>query len=142
MLQISEFLGNHMLLASALLLILLALVTNELVLIRRGGRRLSPADAVRLINDQGAAVVDLRPVADFKRGHILDARNIPMSKLDDELGALRKLKDKPVLLCCALGSTAAQAGIKLRAQGFDNVYPMAGGINAWQNAGLPVTSKA
>lgn len=140
--QISEFLGNHMLLAIALLVILLALVANELIMIRRGGRRLTPADAVRLINDQGATVVDLRPVTDFKKGHIVDAKNIPMNKLDNELGSLRKLKDKPILLCCALGSTAAQAGIKLRAQGFDNIYPMAGGINSWQNAGLPVTGKA
>ncbi|MGJ8669780.1 MAG: rhodanese-like domain-containing protein [Oceanococcus sp.] len=142
MLQISEFLGNHMLLASAMLLVLLALVANELLLIRRGGSRLSPADAVRLINDQSAAIFDLRPVADFKRGHILDAKNVPMAKLDDELGKLSKLKDKPILLCCALGSTAAQAGIKMRAQGFEKVYPMAGGVNAWQNAGLPLTSKA
>lgn len=142
MLQISEFLANHMLLATALMLVLLALVANELVLIRRGGHRLSPADAVRLINDQGAAIVDLRPVADFKRGHILDAKNIPITKLDDEISKLSKLKDKPILLCCALGSSAAQAGIKLRAQGFDKVYPMAGGVNAWQNAGLPLTNKA
>lgn len=139
--QISEFLGNHMMLAIALLVILFALVANELIMIRRGGKRLSPADAVRLINDQGAAIIDLRPVTDFKKGHIVDAKNIPMTKLDNELASLRKLKDKPVLLCCALGSTAAQAGIKLRAQGFDNIYPMAGGINAWQNAGLPITSK-
>lgn len=141
MLQLTEFLANHMLLATALLLILLALVANELVLIRRSGLRLSPADAVRLINDQGAAVIDLRTVADFKRGHILDARNIPMAKLADSISDLKKLKGKPLVLCCALGSTAAQAGIRLRAEGFENVYPMAGGINAWQNAGLPLTSK-
>jgi rhodanese-related sulfurtransferase len=30
----------------------------------------------------------------------------------------------------------------MRAQGFEKVYPMAGGVNAWQNAGLPLTSKA
>ena len=141
MLQISEFLNNHMLLATALLVVLLILVGNELWMIRRAGQRMSPADAVRLINDQSAQIIDLRPAADFKRGHILDAKNIPMNRLNDEMKTLNKMKTSPLLLCCALGSTAAQAGIKLRALGFDKVYPMAGGINAWQNAGLPLTNK-
>ncbi len=88
--QFSEFLGNHMLLAGALLAILVALIANELVLIRRGGRRLAPSDAVRLINDKDALIVDLRAATDYKRGHIVDSRNIPMAKLDDEIKSLRK----------------------------------------------------
>ena len=139
--QFSEFLGNHMLLAGALLATLVALIANELVLIRRGGRRLAPSDAVRLINDKDALIVDLRAATDYKRGHIVDSRNIPMAKLDDEIKSLRKHQSKPILLCCALGSSAAQAGVKLRAAGFEEVYPMSGGINAWQNAGLPLTTK-
>lgn len=141
MLQLSEFLSNHFLLTSGLVLVVLAIIVNELLIVRRGGQRVSPADAVRMINDQGAVVVDLRSVADFKRGHILDSINIPMMKLNDKLSTLRKHEGKPVLLLCALGSVATQAGIRLRAAGFEQVYPVAGGINAWQNAGLPLTSK-
>ncbi len=139
--QFSEFFGNHLLLSGALLAILVALIANELVLIRRGGRRLTPSDAVRLINDKDALIVDLRAATDFKRGHIVDSRNIPMARLDEEIKSLRKHQSKPILLCCALGSVAAQAGVKLRAQGFEEVYPMSGGINAWQGAGLPLTTK-
>lgn len=141
MLQLSEFLSNHYLLTSALVLVSLAIIINELLIVRRGGQRVAPADAVRMINDQGALVVDLRSVADFKRGHILDSVNIPMMKLNDQLATLRKHEGKPLLLCCALGSVATQAGIRLRGAGFEQVYPLAGGINAWQNAGLPLTTK-
>ncbi len=139
--QFSEFLGNHMLLSGALLAVLVALIANELVLILRSGRRLTPAGAVRLINDKEALILDLRAATDFKRGHIVDSRNVPMARLDEEIKSLSKHRSKPILLCCALGSTAAQAGVKLRAAGFEEVYPMSGGINAWQNAGLPLTTK-
>ncbi len=141
MLQISEFLSNHLMLTVALVTVLLGICANELVLIRRGGQRISPADAVRMINDRGAKVVDLRAPADFKRGHILDALNVPMAKLDEHMASLRKQQDKPLVLCCALGSVATQAGIKLRGAGFTEVYPLAGGVGAWQNAGLPLTGK-
>ncbi len=141
MLQISEFLSNHVVLTAALVLVSLAIIVNELLIIRRGGLRIAPADAVRMINDKGAVVVDLRSVADFKRGHILDSINVPMMKLDEKQSELRKHQGKPLLLCCALGSVATQAGIKLRGAGFEEVYPLAGGINAWQNAGLPITTK-
>jgi rhodanese-related sulfurtransferase len=141
MLQLSEFLTHHALLAAALLFVLIVMVFNELLIIRRGGKRIAPSDAVRLINDQDALIVDLRAPADFKRGHILAALNVPMAKLDEQISSLNKHQNKPLLLCCALGSVAATAGIKLRKAGFTEVHPMAGGINAWQNAGLPLTSK-
>lgn len=141
MLQLSEFLSNHPILVAAFFIVGIAIIANELLIIRRGGTRVAPADAVRLVNDQGAKIIDLRSVADFKKGHILDSVNIPMIKLDEEMSALRKHQDKPLVLTCALGSVATQAGVKLRAAGFEQVHPMAGGINAWQNAGLPLTTK-
>ena len=141
MLQLSEFLSNHLFLTIAFFTVVLAIIANELLIIRRGGQRIAPTDAVRLINDQNAQVIDLRSVADFKKGHILDSVNVPMIKLDEEMTKLRKHKDKPIVLCCALGSVATQAGIKLRKEGFEQVYPLAGGINGWQNAGLPLTTK-
>ncbi len=141
MLQFSEFLSNHPLLFGALILVGLAIIANEVLIVRRGGQRVAPADAVRLINDQGAKVVDLRSVADFKKGHILDSINVPMMKLDEQMGSLRKFQDKPIVLCCALGSVATQAGGRLRAAGFEQVFPLTGGINGWQNAGLPLTTK-
>ena len=138
--QLAEFLGNHPVLSGSLLVVLAAIAVNEWLIVRRGGTRVSAADAVRLINDRDAQVIDLRAVADYKRGHILNAINVPLAKLEGEMVKLQKKKDRPLVLCCALGSVSLQAGAKLRAAGFSEVYPLTGGINAWQNAGLPVTA--
>lgn len=138
---IIEFLANHWLLTSALFAVLLLLVANEIWTTMRGEKRLSPADAVRLINDQNAVVVDVRSPADFKKGHILNALNIPSARLVERASELAKFKDRPVLCYCALGSTGPQACTKLRQLDFGTVYSLKGGLNAWQGASLPVTTK-
>ena len=139
--QFSEFLANHPILFAALVLVIVAIAVNEFLLIRRGGKRIPPSEAVRLINDRDARIIDLRAAADFKRGHIVESVNVPMARLNDEISALKKHPERPVILVCALGSTAAQAGLRLRQAGLTEVYPVSGGINAWQNAGLPLTTK-
>jgi rhodanese-related sulfurtransferase len=44
-------------------------------------------------------------------------------------------------LACDRGQTAFGAAAKLRKMGFDQVYVMQGGINAWAQAGLPLSTK-
>jgi rhodanese-related sulfurtransferase len=138
---ILEFLANHWILASALVFVLALMAANEAWTALRGEKRLSPADAVRLINDQNAIVLDVRSPADFKKGHILNALNIPAARLEERLGEISRFKERPVLCYCALGSVAPQACVRLRKLGFATVYVLKGGLNAWQGASLPVTTK-
>jgi len=96
---------------------------------------------VRLINDREAIVVDLRAAGDYKKGHLLNALNLPAAKLAERAGELGKDKSKPVLLYCALGSVAGEAAAQLRKLGYSEVYPLRGGINGWLSSNLPVTVK-
>ena len=139
--KLVEFASNHLLLSVAAVVILLLLLGNELLRFLRGERRLSPVDAVRVINSEDALVVDVRSVADFKKGHILNARNIPLARLADHEKELSKNKERPILCYCALGSTAPQACERLRKMGFNTVYSLKGGLNAWEGASLPVTTR-
>jgi rhodanese-related sulfurtransferase len=139
--EIIEFLANHWILSSALATVLVLMVANEVWTSLRGEKPLSPADAVRLINDRNALVLDVRGPADFKKGHILNALNIPAGRLAERINEIAKFKDRPVLCYCALGTTAPQACGKLRELGFATVYSLKGGLNAWQGASLPVTTK-
>lgn len=138
---ILEFLTEHWILTSALVTVLLLMVANEIWTATRGEKRLPPADAVRLINDQNALVLDVRGVADFKKGHILNALNIPAARLAERINEIGKYKDRPVLCYCALGTVAPAACTRLRELGFATVYSLKGGLNAWQGASLPVTTK-
>lgn len=139
--QLLEFVARHPILFTALAAIIVLFIVNEVVGNLTGGKRLSPLEAVRLINDRDAMVVDLRPVADFKRGHILNALSIPLAKLGERATELGKSKDRPVILYCALGGAAVQAADQLRKAGFTEVYPMQGGLNNWMGSSLPVTTQ-
>ena len=127
------------LVAAAVVLVLL--IANEVHGNLTGGKRLSTAEAVRLINDRDPLIVDVRPLSDFKRGHLLNAFHAPLTKFDDYVGQLARDKARPVLVYCALGASSSAAVEKLRKQGFAEVYPLRGGVNAWAAANLPLTTK-
>ena len=79
--QTIEFASNHPLLVSALLASYFLLVFSELRRKSRGLTHIEPLDAVKLINAD-AVVIDLRSADAFARGHIVNARNIPLDELD------------------------------------------------------------
>lgn len=119
---------------------ILLIIANEVHGAVAGGKRLTALEAVRFINDRDPVIVDLRTVADFKRGHLLNAVNAPFAKFDEYLGQLRD-KTRPVLVYCALGTMGPTVADKLRKHGYSEVYPLRGGINAWLMNSLPVTQK-
>lgn len=139
--QLVEFFQNHLLLFAAGGVILVLLVVNEMTATLLGEKRVNATEAVRLINDRDALIVDLRPAPEFKRGHLLNAMNLPFPKIEERASEIGKDKARPVVLYCALGSMAGQAAIKLKKLGFTEVYPLKGGLNAWTGANLPVTAK-
>ncbi len=139
--RVVEFASSHLLLFTAAIVVLVLLLGNEILRILRGERRLGPAEAVRVINSEDALVIDVRSAADFKKGHILNARNIALARLSEHEKELAKFKERPILCYCALGSTAPQACERLRKMGFNTVYSLKGGLNAWEGASLPVTTR-
>ena len=106
---------------------------------RLGGyRRLGPAQLTALINRDNALVVDLRPIADFDKGHIAGSKNVQMSQFDPENKQLAPARALPVVLVCKAGESAVGAAKRLRKAGFGNVSLLEGGIQAWQAADLPL----
>jgi rhodanese-related sulfurtransferase len=139
--QLLQFVALHPVLFSALGVASVLLILNEMSGVVTGEKRLSPLDAVRLINDRHALVVDVRAPADFKKGHILNAINVPQTKLGERLGEFGKDTARPIVLYCALGGVAAQASHTLKKAGYSEVYPIRGGLNGWLGANLPVTTR-
>lgn len=101
-----------------------------------GGPAVSPQDATLMINRQDALVLDVRGPEDFGKGHVLNARNVPLAQLEGRAGELQKYKARPVIVCEDGARSGAAA--TLRKAGFEKVYTLAGGIAAWQQAGLPL----
>jgi rhodanese-related sulfurtransferase len=99
---------------------------------------LSPAEAVTLINRNNALVLDVRDEAEFTNGHIADAMHIPVADLEGRLAELKKYKSKPVLVNCQRGARSAKACEILRKAEFTQVHNLHGGLDAWQQAKLPL----
>ena len=103
-----------------------------------GGPWVTPAQATHLINREDASVIDVRETAEYGAGHVLGARNLPLARVAAAGADLAKRKAKPVIVYCATGDRCAKAAAALRKQGFERVFNLAGGMKAWQEAGLPV----
>ena len=138
--HIAEFIANHTLLMLAFMLVTIALSWNLFQDQAGGIPRLLPTEAVQLINHQSALILDVRENVEFERGHILDSIHIPLASLGQHLNKLNKHKDKPIIVSCQSGMRSAQACQTLQKNEFAQVYNLKGGISAWQNAQLPLTT--
>ncbi len=132
------FAGRHPLLSLALLGLTLAIVFNELSAFTRGFKALGPAALTALVNRDNALVVDLRPHADFEKGHIPGSKNVQPSQFDPENKQLAAARSLPVVVVCKAGQASGDAARRLRKAGFERVYVLDGGIAAWQQADLPL----
>ncbi|MCY4040839.1 MAG: rhodanese-like domain-containing protein [Gammaproteobacteria bacterium] len=137
--QLIEFVSNHPILVGGFVILLVLFVRNE---IARGGASLSPQQLVNLVNQEGAAVVDLRDPKEYSAGHISGALNIPHAKLAGGLNQLVKHKEKPVVLACKMGQHSGAAGVTLRKNGFTDVRRLNGGMTEWRAQNLPVVKKS
>ena len=82
---------------------------------------------------EGARVVDVRRDDEWAEGHIDGAEHLPL----DQLAArAEELGDGPILFYCAVGERSLMAAQALAGAGRDAVS-LAGGIGAWEQAGLP-----
>ena len=124
-----------------LLLFAVAFVSGAMLLwplFRRsaGGPWVNTAQATHLINREDAVVVDVREPGEYGAGHILGAKNLPLSRLND--AEVAKRKDRPLIVYCEGGDRSGKAIAALKQQGFTRVVNLSGGLRAWQQAGLPV----
>jgi rhodanese-related sulfurtransferase len=132
-----KFVGDN------IFLVAVAFVSGAMLVwpaVRRGagGASVSTLQATLLMNQQNALVLDVRDAAEYEKGHMLNARNIPLGELEARSAELEKHKAKPVIVVCDTGNRSGRAAAALRKNGFERVFTLGGGIGAWQQAGLPV----
>lgn len=137
--EIVQFVINHWLLVTAFVVALIALLILEARSKGLGGSsRLTPFQGVNFINNQKAIVIDIRDPKNFEKGHIINAVNIPATELNKSFKELEQYKQQPLIIVCAMGQKSAYFVNKLRKNGYQKVYMLAGGMGAWSNANIPV----
>ena len=95
-----------------------------------------PEVDVRSLSDDGF-LLDVREDEEWAAGHVESAVHIGMDQLLEQIDQVPR--DQAVAVICRSGGRSAQVVRYLRASGYDAVN-VAGGMQAWQAAGLPFVS--
>lgn len=90
-----------------------------------------------------AHLIDVRTPAEYRAGHAVGAISIPLDQLypdqlTERLGDVDAGRTHPLFLTCQSGLRAEQAAQRLSQAGFDKVYLVDGGTDAWAKSGLPM----
>ena len=136
--ELAAFAGRNPLLSAAFAGLTLALLGTEAMRLLRGGQRLAPAALTALVNREDALVLDTRAAGDFEKGHIPGSKHLPLAQVAPEHKLLVAATARPLVLVCKTGQGAAAAAARLRKAGFAQVFVLDGGIDGWQQAGLPL----
>jgi rhodanese-related sulfurtransferase len=89
--------------------------------------------------DEAAFLLDVRDLDEWTAGHASTAHHVPMMELPVRLGEVPT--DRDVVVVCRVGGRSAQVVAFLRAQGWQRVANLEGGMFAWQAAGRPMVSE-
>jgi len=71
-----------------------------------------------LENDNNVTLLDVRTIPEYKSGHLRDATLIPVDALRENLGMLKRDKDKKIIVYCRTGSRSVTASRILEENGF------------------------
>jgi rhodanese-related sulfurtransferase len=87
----------------------------------------------KAVNKDSVQILDVRTPGEYAAGHI---KNTLQANWNDAAEFSRRIafidKNKPVYVYCLAGGRSAAAAKKMREMGYDQVYELSGGINAWK----------
>lgn len=113
--------------AILILLVLLGYETYQFIMRRK---------ALKVLNEEKfkegyrkAQLIDVREPNEFNAGHILGARNIPVTQLKQRTSEIRK--DQPVYLYCQSAQRSTRAAVMLYRRGYHEIYQLKGGYKKW-----------
>lgn len=140
--EIIEFFQASIWLATAWIILFVAVVFTSIRASINGVKKINHQQATMLMNREDAVVVDVRGDGEYKKGHILGSKLMPLSKFkNNDLASIEKYKDTPIIVVCNSGMTSNQACQMMQKLGFNDLYNLQGGITEWRNANLPLTKK-
>jgi sulfur-carrier protein adenylyltransferase/sulfurtransferase len=117
----------------------MATVAESLEQVKDRIEEIDPARARQEIERDGALLVDVREPHEWDEAHLAGAKLVPMATVGDRIAELAPDHSRRVILLCRVGNRSARAADTLGAElGYENVASIAGGIEAWRDAGLPV----
>ncbi len=117
----------------------MATVAEPIELVRSRIEEVDPASARHEVESDGALLVDVREPHEWDEAHVAGAKLVPLATVAERIEELAPDRSQRVILFCRVGNRSARAADSLHDElGYQNVASVAGGIEAWRSAGLPV----
>ncbi|HEX4271698.1 MAG TPA: rhodanese-like domain-containing protein [Rhizomicrobium sp.] len=91
-------------------------------------------------NDLGLILLDVREKEAFAEGHIPGARHLPRGQLELRVNSELPDPTQRILVACEFGRISTLAAATLRELGYTKAAALDGGIKAWRESGLPMTT--
>lgn len=136
--QLMQFISHHWVLVLFSALAFAWVMIEEARRQAGNGASLNPQETIYKMNHEDAVVLDIRDKALFVEGHITAAVSVPKKELEADLKKLEQYRSLPLIIVCRRGRTALEVLSLLKKNKFDKLYVLAGGMEAWSNAGLPL----
>lgn len=108
--------------------------TGELALETYG--EVTPREIAKAVENSEVHVLDVRNLSERKEGHIPNSQHIMLGTLPKRLDEIAK--GKPIVVQCRSGARSAIGVSILKANGFNEVLNLRGGIDLWQKEGFAV----
>lgn len=138
--QIIEFAQDNFFLSGIWLALIILILYTYVAGALSPVKELNTHEATLKINKEDAVLLDIRKQEEFKKGHIVGARQIKPSELDtNDFSKLEKHKSQPIIVVCAMGISAKKTASALLKAGFTEASVLQGGMSAWTSANLPTT---
>lgn len=138
--QIIEFSQDNFFLSGIWLALIILILYTYIAGALSPVKELNTHEATLKINKEDAVLLDIRKQEEFKKGHIVGARQIKPSELEaNDFSKLEKHKSQPIIVVCAMGMSAKKTAAALLKAGFTEASVLQGGMNSWTSANLPTT---
>ena len=138
MTEFYQFAMDNLALFGGWLVVAILLLVVQFRLMAHGPKSITTQMLTNFVNRENAVVVDIRGQADFNKGHIAGAVNIPLSQVKDKVADLEKYQGRPIIMVCANGIQVSGACETLRKAGIGQLHKLAGGMSSWTGDNLPV----
>lgn len=99
---------------------------------KRGYTTITGSQFQKMISNNNILILDVRSSGEYKKGHIPNAKNLPVDTLSSKLSTLNSYKDSDIVVYCASGGRSARACDILSKNGFNKVYNLSGGISSYK----------
>lgn len=86
-----------------------------------------------MTSSQDYLLLDVREPWEFEEFNI-SGKLIPLTNLLSSLEELDAYREREIVVCCRTGNRSGMACMLLKANGFNKVHNLIGGVQAWQDA--------